>query len=153
VEESDRVPTASGRIDCTGHILKVLEFLEIDAIIPIGGDDTLSYAVRLNKEGVQVVAIPKTMDNDVFGTDFCIGFSTAVTRSVDAINALRTTTGSHERICVVELFGRNSRETSLIAAYLPTSTGPSYRRCLSTSTSLVGFLVTDRSRIPPTTRS
>ncbi len=118
VEEGDRVPTASGRIDCTRHILKVLVSLAIDAIIPIGGDDTLSYAVRLHKEGVQVVAIPKTMDNDVFGTDFCIGFSTAVTRSVDAINALRTTTGSHERICVVELFGRNSGETSLIAAYL-----------------------------------
>ena len=118
VADSDRTAISGDKIDCTRHILKVLEFLEIDAIIPIGGDDTLSYAARLNREGVQVVAIPKTMDNDVFGTDFCIGFSTAVTRSVDAINALRTTAGSHERICVVELFGRNSGETSLIAAYL-----------------------------------
>ena len=78
--------------------MKAIAFLSLDAIIPIGGDDTLSYACRLHKEGVQIVAIPKTMDNDVFGTDFCIGFSTAVTRSVDSINALRTTAGSHERI-------------------------------------------------------
>lgn len=107
-----------GKMDCTTHVLRVLESLSVDGIIPIGGDDTLGYANRLHKEGVQIVAIPKTMDNDVFGTDFCIGFSTAVSRSVDAINALRTTTGSHERICVVELFGRNSGETSLFAAYL-----------------------------------
>jgi 6-phosphofructokinase len=107
-----------GKMDCTTHVLRVLESLSVDGIIPIGGDDTLGYAHRLHKEGVQIVAIPKTMDNDVFGTDFCIGFSTAVSRSVDAINALRTTTGSHERICVVELFGRNSGETSLFAAYL-----------------------------------
>jgi 6-phosphofructokinase 1 len=107
-----------GRMDCTAHVLQVLESLSVDGIIPIGGDDTLGYAHRLHREGVQIVAIPKTMDNDVFGTDFCIGFSTAVTRSVDAINALRTTAGSHERICVVELFGRNSGETSLFAAYL-----------------------------------
>lgn len=107
-----------GKMDCTPHVLRVLESLSVDGIIPIGGDDTLGYAHRLHREGVQIVAIPKTMDNDVFGTDFCIGFSTAVTRSVDAINALRTTAGSHERICVVELFGRNSGETSLFAAYL-----------------------------------
>jgi len=148
VEEGDRVPTASGRIDCTRHILKVLESLAIDAIIPIGGDDTLSYAVRLHKEGVQVVAIPKTMDNDVFGTDFCIGFSTAVTRSVDAINALRTTTGSHERICVVELFGRNSGETSLIAAYLADVDRAVISEVPFDLDKLVGFLVTDRSRNP-----
>ncbi|MBI4535119.1 MAG: 6-phosphofructokinase, partial [Ignavibacteriae bacterium] len=84
----------------------------------IGGDDTLSYSVRLHNESFPVVAIPKTMDNDVFGTDYCIGFSTAVTRSVDFITALRTPAGSHERIAVVELFGRNSGETSLISAYL-----------------------------------
>ena len=110
--------TAKGTVDCTRHILRVLDKLGIEAIIPIGGDDTLSFAGRLHKEGFQVVAIPKTMDNDVFGTDFCIGFSTAVTRSVDAIHALRTTVGSHERIGVIELFGRNSGETSLFAAYL-----------------------------------
>ncbi len=104
--------------DYTEHVLKVLEHLGIDVLIPIGGDDTLSYGERMHREGVDVVAIPKTMDNDVYGTDYCIGFSTAVTRSVDFIHNLRTSTGSHERIAVVELFGRNSGETSLIAAYL-----------------------------------
>jgi len=104
--------------DFTPHILQVLDFLEIDALVPIGGDDTLSYAARLHQEGFPVVAIPKTMDNDVYGTDYCIGFSTAVTRSIEYITALRTTTGSHERITIVELFGRHSGETSLISAYL-----------------------------------
>ncbi|MBK9714860.1 MAG: ATP-dependent 6-phosphofructokinase [Kouleothrix sp.] len=104
--------------DCTSHVLNVLNTLGIDTLIPIGGDDTLSYGVRMHQEGVRVVAIPKTMDNDVFGTDYCIGFSTAVTRSVEFINSLRTPTGSHERIAVVELFGRNSGETALISAYL-----------------------------------
>jgi 6-phosphofructokinase 1 len=104
--------------DCTPHILNVLDYLELDALIPIGGDDTLSYAARMHREGFPVVAIPKTMDNDVYGTDYCIGFSTAVSRSVEFITALRTPSGSHERITIVELFGRNSGETSLIAAYL-----------------------------------
>jgi 6-phosphofructokinase len=104
--------------DFTPHILQVLDFLELDAIVPIGGDDTLSYAARLHHEGFPVVAIPKTMDNDVYGTDYCIGFSTAVTRSVGFIANLRTPSGSHERIAIIELFGRNSGETSLIAAYL-----------------------------------
>jgi 6-phosphofructokinase 1 len=104
--------------DATPHVLRVLEHLGIDTLIPIGGDDTLSYGVRMHREGVRVIAIPKTMDNDVYGTDYCIGFSTAVTRSVEYINALRTPAGSHERIAVVELFGRNSGETALIAAYL-----------------------------------
>jgi 6-phosphofructokinase 1 len=104
--------------DYTSHVLNVLDHLGIDVLIPIGGDDTLSYGERLHREGVKVVAIPKTMDNDVYGTDYCIGFSTAVTRSVEFIHNLRTSAGSHERIAVVELFGRNSGETSLIAAYL-----------------------------------
>jgi 6-phosphofructokinase 1 len=110
----------SGRdfVDFTDHVLKVLDLLGIDTIIPIGGDDTLSYAHRMHKEGVNIVAVPKTMDNDVFGTDYCIGFSTAVTRSVEYITQLRTSIGSHERIGIVELFGRNSGETSLMAAYL-----------------------------------
>ncbi len=104
--------------DFTDHALKVLEHLGIDVLIPIGGDDTLSYGLRLHDEGVPVVAIPKTMDNDVHGTDYCIGFSTAVTRGVQFIHNLRTSTGSHERIAVIELFGRYSGETSLITAYL-----------------------------------
>ena len=104
--------------DFTPHIIKNLETLGVDAIIPIGGDDTLSFAERLHKEGFPVIAIPKTMDNDVFGTDYCIGFSTAVTRGVSFIHALRTCTGSHERIAVIELFGRYCGETSLVSAYL-----------------------------------
>jgi 6-phosphofructokinase len=104
--------------DFTSHVLKNLEYLKVDAIIPIGGDDTLSFADRLHKEGFPVIGIPKTMDNDVFGTDYCIGFSTAVTRSVIFMNALRTPTGSHERIAVIELFGRYCGETTLVSAYL-----------------------------------
>ncbi|MBP6016756.1 MAG: 6-phosphofructokinase [Candidatus Promineofilum sp.] len=104
--------------DFTPHVLKNLEHLKIDRLIPIGGDDTLSYGERLHREGFPVVAIPKTMDNDVYGTDYCIGFSTAVTRSVQFIHQLRTSAGSHERIAVIELFGRNSGETSLISSYL-----------------------------------
>ena len=115
---SDRELSGKGRYDCTRHVLANLEHIGIDALIPIGGDDTLSYAERLHREGVPVVAIPKTMDNDVYGTDYCIGFSTAVTRSVNFIHNLRTSAGSHERIAVIELFGRNSGETSLISAYL-----------------------------------
>jgi ATP-dependent phosphofructokinase / diphosphate-dependent phosphofructokinase len=107
-----------GVMDYTDYVLKVLEHLGIDTLVTIGGDDTLSFSVRLSKEGFPVVAIPKTMDNDVFGTDYCIGFSTAVTRSVDFITNMRTSVGSHERIGIVELFGRNSGETSLISAYL-----------------------------------
>ena len=105
-------------VDLTAHALRVLEHLQIDVLIPIGGDDTLSYGLRLHDEGVPVVAIPKTMDNDVHGTDYCIGFSTAVTRGVEFVHNLRTSTGSHERFGVIELFGRYSGETSLITGYL-----------------------------------
>jgi ATP-dependent phosphofructokinase / diphosphate-dependent phosphofructokinase len=104
--------------DHTPHVLKTLDALKIDALVPIGGDDTLSFALRLHDEGVPVVAIPKTMDNDVHGTDYCIGFSTAITRTVIFIHQLRTSAGSHERLAVVEVFGRYSGETSLVSAYL-----------------------------------
>ncbi len=107
-----------GIADCTDHVLRVLNHLEIGALLAIGGDDTLSYALRLHQEKFPIIGIPKTMDNDVFGTDYCIGFSTAVSRSIAFINDLRTPTGSHERIAIVELFGRNSGETALIAGYL-----------------------------------
>jgi ATP-dependent phosphofructokinase / diphosphate-dependent phosphofructokinase len=106
------------RLDITPHILRALEKLQITHLVVIGGDDTLSYASRLNREGFPVVAIPKTMDNDVMGTDYCIGFSTAVTRSVNLITELRTPVGSHERIGVVEVFGRYSGETALFSGYL-----------------------------------
>ncbi len=111
--ESDQGP-----FDFTPHVLRVIEKLGIDMLIPIGGDDTLSYAERMYREGIHIVAIPKTMDNDVFGTDYCIGFSTAVTRSVEFIHQLRTSAGSHERVAIIELFGRNCGETSLLASYL-----------------------------------
>ncbi len=111
-------PGASPPYDFTSHALEVIDKLGVDVLIPIGGDDTLSYGLRMHNEGVPVIAIPKTMDNDVHGTDYCIGFSTAVTRGVQFIHNLRTSTGSHERIAVVELFGRYSGETSLITALL-----------------------------------
>ncbi len=104
--------------DITDHVVAALEDLGVSALITIGGDDTLSYSARLHRTGFPIMAIPKTMDNDVFGTDYCIGFSTAVTRSVDAITQLRTPIGSHERIGIIELFGRNSGETALIVSYL-----------------------------------
>lgn len=109
--------------DLTPEVLKNLEFIGIDYLIPIGGDDTLSYGVRLFKEGVKVVAIPKTMDNDVPGTDYCIGFSTCITRTINMINTLRTSAGSHERIMVVEVFGRYAGFTSM----LPTMAGAANR--------------------------
>lgn len=110
--------TDGERFDMTPHALKVVESLKLDVLVPIGGDDTQSYSERLHREGVRVIAIPKTMDNDVFGTDYCIGFSTAVSRSEQLITNMRSSVGSHERIAVIELFGRNSGETSLMAAYL-----------------------------------
>jgi len=104
--------------DCTGHVLDVLNRLGVDAMVTLGGDGTLRFSSHLANQGVPVISVPKTMDNDVYGTDYCIGFSTAVSRSVEAINSLRTTVESHERIGVVELFGRRSGETALLAGFL-----------------------------------
>ena len=109
--------------DLTGEVLKNLEWLGIDYLIPIGGDDTLSYGVRLYQEGVKVVGIPKTMDNDVPGTDYCIGFSTCVTRTLELANSLRTSAGSHERFLVLEVFGRYAGFTAM----LPTMGGAAHR--------------------------
>ncbi len=111
-------PDEGGRYDMTPAALRVIDFLKLDAMVALGGDGTLTFARVLHEHGVPVVAIPKTMDNDVYGTDYCLGFSTAVTRSVMFINDLRTSAGSHERFLVVELFGRHSGETCLLAAYL-----------------------------------
>jgi len=102
--------------DLTPDVLKNLDFLGVDYLIPIGGDDTLSYAVRLYQEGVNIVAIPKTMDNDVPGTDYCIGFSTCVTRTISMTNSLRTSAGSHERFLVLEVFGRYAGFTAMLPA-------------------------------------
>lgn len=112
------LPPSTEAQDLTPHVLRVVESLRLDAIIALGGDGTLTFAERMHREGLPLLAIPKTMDNDVFGTDYCIGFSTAVTRSVEFIHQLRTTAGSHERIAIVELYGRNCGETSLLASYL-----------------------------------
>ena len=109
--------------DLTSEVLKNLDFLGVDYLIPIGGDDTLSYGVRLYQEGMKVIAIPKTMDNDVPGTDYCIGFSTCVTRTISIANNLRTIAGSHERIMVLEVFGRYAGFTAM----LPTMAGAANR--------------------------
>ncbi len=109
--------------DLTPEVLKNLDFLGVDYLIPIGGDDTLSYGVRLYKEGVRVIAIPKTMDNDVPGTDYCIGFSTCITRTISMTDILRTSAGSHERILVMEVFGRYAGFTAM----LPTMAGVANR--------------------------
>lgn len=109
--------------DLTPEVIKNLDYLGVDYLIPIGGDDTLSYAVELYREGVNIVGIPKTMDNDVPGTDYCIGFSTAVTRTIEIVNNLRTTAGSHERFLVLEVFGRYAGFTAM----LPTMAGAANR--------------------------
>jgi len=109
--------------DLTSEVLKNLAFLGIDYLIPIGGDDTLSYGVRLHKEGIKILGVPKTMDNDVPGTDYCIGFSTCVTRTISLTHALRTAAGSHERFLVIEVFGRYAGFTAL----LPTMAGAANR--------------------------
>jgi 6-phosphofructokinase len=136
------------RNDLTAEVLKNLEWLGINYLIPIGGDDTLSYAVRLFQEGVKVIAIPKTMDNDVPGTDYCIGFSTCVTRIIEMANRLRTSAGSHERLLVLEVFGRYAGFTSM----LPTMAGaanrcviPEYKFNIDRLTDL---LIYDRNKNP-----
>ena len=134
--------------DLTPEVIKNLEWLNIDYLIPIGGDDTLSYGVHLFKQGVNVVAIPKTMDNDVPGTDYCIGFSTCVTRTIEMTNSLRTSAGSHERILVLEVFGRYAGFTAI----LPTMAGAA-NRCVIPEyefdiEALTKLLVEDRNLNP-----
>lgn len=134
--------------DLTPEVLENLAFLGVDYLIPIGGDDTLSYGVRLYQEGFKVIAIPKTMDNDVPGTDYCIGFSTCVTRTINMTNTLRTSAGSHERILVMEVFGRYAGFTAMI----PTMAG-SANRCVIPEhkfdvTKLTELLVEDRISNP-----
>jgi 6-phosphofructokinase 1 len=123
VPEHLRDKYAEEKNDLTPEVLKNLDFLGVDYLIPIGGDDTLSYGVHLYKHGIKVVAIPKTMDNDVPGTDYCIGFSTCVTRTIMLTNSLRTIAGSHERFLVLEVFGRYAGFTAM----LPTMAGAAHR--------------------------
>jgi ATP-dependent phosphofructokinase / diphosphate-dependent phosphofructokinase len=150
----DAVPThlqekyTEEKNDLTPEVLKNLDFLGVDYMIPIGGDDTLSYAVRLFQEGVKCVAIPKTMDNDVPGTDYCIGFSTAVTRTISLTNLLRTSAGSHERLLIVEVFGRYAGFTAM----LPTMAGAA-NRCVIPEyefkiENLAQLLIEDRDKNP-----
>lgn len=134
--------------DLTPEVLKNLDFLGIDYLIPIGGDDTLSYGVQLYKQGVKVIAIPKTMDNDVPGTDYCIGFSTCVTRTIQMTNSLRTSAGSHERLLVMEVFGRYAGYTAMV----PTMAGAA-NRCVIPEYKfnierLAELMVYDRNRNP-----
>ncbi|NLE46035.1 MAG: phosphofructokinase [Chloroflexi bacterium] len=137
-----------GPVDLTAHVLKVLDSLEIDVLVPIGGEDTLGYGARIHREGFPVVALPKTMDNDIPGTDYCIGFSTAITLSVHAINQIRSAVGSHERIGVVELFGRHSGATSLVAGYLSGADRVIISEVPFDTQRLAEFLVVDRAENP-----
>jgi ATP-dependent phosphofructokinase / diphosphate-dependent phosphofructokinase len=115
---ADNFPQTNDRWDLTSHVLQNIEWLKLDYLIAIGGDDTLSYASKLDQHGVKVIAIPKTMDNDVRNTEYCIGFSTAITRAMDAIQRQRTTVGSHERVGIFRVFGRDAGYTSLYTAYV-----------------------------------
>jgi 6-phosphofructokinase 1 len=135
-------------LDFTQHILKVLDYLEIDVLVPIGGDDTLGYGARLHEENYPIISIPKTMDNDVYGTDYCLGFSTAITRSVQFIHQLRTSIGSHERIAIIELFGRNSGQTALISGYLAGVDRTIIPEVPFDLQKLAGFVVDDRENNP-----
>ncbi len=148
VPEHLRSKYAAETNDLTAEVLANIERLGIDVLIPIGGDDTLSYGERLHREGVHVIAIPKTMDNDVPGTDYCIGFSTCVTRTIELTHALRTSAGSHERFLVLEVFGRYAGFTAL----LPTMAGAA-NRCVIPEhpfdiDRLTELLVADRSTNP-----
>ena len=134
--------------DLTEEVIKNLDFLGIDYLVPIGGDDTLSFAVKLYKKGLKVIAIPKTMDNDVPGTDYCIGFSTCVSRTIEMVNRLRTSAGSHERFLVVEVFGRYAGFTAM----LPTMAGAAHRCVIPeykfNMDHLAQLLVADRNKNP-----
>lgn len=148
VPETLRSTYDQPRNDLTSEVIKNLDWLGIDYLIPIGGDDTLSFATRLHNEGVKVIAIPKTMDNDVPGTDYCIGFSTCVSRTIELSNRLRTSAGSHERVLVMEVFGRYAGFTAM----LPTMAGAANRcvipECKFDIAHLTELLCYDRARNP-----
>ena len=133
--------------DLSSQVLHNFERLGLDSLIAIGGDDTLSYAAKLHAHGVKVIAVPKTMDNDVRNTEYCIGFSTAITRATDAISRQRTTVGSHERIGIFRVFGRDAGFTALYTAYVA-----SIRCCIPEHKvnleKLIGLLVTDKRNNP-----
>ncbi len=145
--ESTKKGVTSTVYDITSQVLKNIDRLGLDYVIAIGGDDTLSYAARLDKEGVDVIGIPKTMDNDVRNTEYCIGFSTAITRSTEAIDRQRTTVGSHERIGIFRIFGRDAGYTALYSAYVTSLRCciPEYKFDLN---HLIELLMTDKKFNP-----
>ena len=148
VPEALRAAYTQDKNDLTSEVIKNLDWLGVEYLIPMGGDDTLSFATRLHKEGVKVIAIPKTMDNDVPGTDYCIGFSTCVSRTIELSNRLRTSAGSHERVLVMEVFGRYAGFTAM----LPTMAGAANRcvipECKFDIEHLTELLCYDRARNP-----
>ena len=148
VPEALRAAYIQDKNDFTSEVIKNLDWLGVEYLIPMGGDDTLSFATRLHKEGVKVIAIPKTMDNDVPGTDYCIGFSTCVSRTIELSNRLRTSAGSHERVLVMEVFGRYAGFTAM----LPTMAGAANRcvipECKFDIEHLTELLCYDRARNP-----
>ncbi len=146
-KQSTKKGVTSMVFDVTPAVLKNIETLGLDYLIAIGGDDTLSYAAELNRHGVKVIAVPKTMDNDVRGTEYCIGFSTAITRAMDAIERQRTTVGSHERIGIFRVFGRDAGYTALYTAYVTAIRCciPEYKVDLQ---HLIELLITDKHNNP-----
>jgi 6-phosphofructokinase 1 len=146
-KETTKRGVTSSVYDVSSAVLKNIETLGLDYLVAIGGDDTLSYAAELDRQGMKVIAVPKTMDNDVRNTEYCIGFSTAISRAMDAIERQRTTVGSHERIGLFRVFGRDAGYTALYTAYV-TSTRcciPEYKVNLK---KLVDLLVTDKRNNP-----
>jgi ATP-dependent phosphofructokinase / diphosphate-dependent phosphofructokinase len=145
--QSTKKGETSAVFDVTPAVLKNIETLGLDYLIAIGGDDTLSYAAELNRQGVKVIAVPKTMDNDVRGTEYCVGFSTAITRAMDAIERQRTTVGSHERIGIFRVFGRDAGYTALYTAYVTAVRCciPEYKVNLN---HLIDILITDKRNNP-----
>src|SRR6201988_3558233 len=146
-KQSTKGGVTSTVYDVTPAVLKNIEALELDCVVAIGGDDTLSYAAELDRHGVKVIAVPKTMDNDVRNTEYCIGFSTAITRAMEAIDRQRTTVGSHERIGIFRLFGRDAGYTALYSAYVT-----SIRCCIPEYTvkleKLIDLLLTEKRSSP-----
>ena len=145
--ESTKKGVTSTVFDVTPAVLKNIAALGLDYIVAIGGDDTLSYAAELDRQGVKVIAVPKTMDNDVRNTEYCIGFSTAITRAMDAIERQRTTVGSHERIGIFRVFGRDAGYTALYTAYVTSVRCciPEYKVNLK---QLIDILITDKHNNP-----
>src|SRR5271166_2966559 len=146
-KESNKKGVTSMVYDVTSAVLRNIEALGLDYIVAIGGDDTLSYAAELDRHGAKVIAVPKTMDNDVRNTEYCIGFSTAITRAMDAIERQRTTVGSHERIGIFRVFGRDAGYTALYTAFVTSLRCciPEYKVNLQ---QLIEILVDDKHKNP-----